>query len=518
MVLKKDVSHPRVHGRLAGGRSVALTAGLLLAAMAAAGSETPDLRLLSLDPWCSRKADKLSRELGPAQPLKLEGLRNDCLVGAVGVQADHALDVTVSLAGPEELKQAASLAVVGEVPGPARDGKPTWWLDPVIADPQKLGDLSKDVRNWACIRDFRRLHLAPGEPVMLWLTIKTHGLPPGLWQGRMLVEQSPGSHSAMPLEVRVGAVELPAENPIIGFSFTSFRERRDLARLALEYGINGCSHYDDWDMCRQLGFKFFRFNLPHANFKGADMDVKDEEVAKQDLEPIQEAVMRLKLKPEEWGIEVFDEPFDKNAWAAVAWMVRVRRLWPEARFWCNPGYSEVHHNFATVPGTIDPLKPYVNTWCPYIKYLEPSSSEVLAALRATGQPLWYYAINYNHSRPANGGRWMPWLAWKNHLNGWALYSLEAWGKGNPWRDQTCARLYPGNTPSLWLEGLRQGVQDYKRLWLLARKGVPGTQLDRLADRVISFPDHISAGLKGEECAAARRELDRMLLEPARERP
>ena len=486
---------------------------LVLCSSSAARTEgTNAFRLYSVDPWCSRKADELKENLRPAEPLRLEGMRNDWLVGALAVMADEAVDVTLSLDGPQELKAAGDLKVVGEVLGPEREGAKTWWLDPVIAEPSKLGDLSNDVRNWAAIRDFPRLHLAPGEPIMLWLTVKTHSLPPGLWKGSIAVTDGSGARPAMPIEVKVLPVKLPVDNPIIGYSYTSFRERRDLAMMALDYGINGCGYYDSWDMCRELGFKFYKFAIPFVNNKGALMDTEDEQVVKEGIEPIKEIIARLKLKPEEWGIEIFDEPFDKNAWAAVAWMVRLRMLWPEARFWTNIGYSGTHQNFATVRNTVDPMKPYVNFWCPYIKYLEPSSADVLKALKTTEQRMWYYSITYSHGRRPDGGRWMPWLAWKYHLDGWAFYSLESWGGANPWRDNVCARMYPGNTPSLWLEGLRQGVQDYKRLSLLEQRGVPRKHLDGLADRVIHFSEHTSVRMKLDACGPVRRELDRMLAE------
>ena len=85
---------------------------------------------------------------------------------------------------------------------------------------------------------------------------------------------------------------------------------------------------------------------------------------------------------------------------------------------------------------------------------------------------------------------------------------------NPWTENSCARCYPGPTPSLWLEGLRQGVQDYKRLWLLKKEGVPTKQLDGLADRALKFVEHTSVRMNTDQVAPVRQELDRMLVEKA----
>ena len=493
-------------------------------ALSVSAAMAQDARLYSLYAWCGRNADQLKPELKPIEPLKLQGMMNDWLVGAAGVMADKPTDTTVTLEGSSEFKAAATLKVIGEVPGGEKNGKPTWWLDPVIAKPQKLGDLTKEVRNWDAIRDFPRLHLVSGQPVVLWLTVKTHALPAGLWKGGIVVTDGLGARSVMPIEVKVGPVKLPVDNPIMGYCYTSFRERRDLALMALDYGMNVCRYYDNWDMCRELGFKFFSFSIPFVNNKGVNMDIEDEQVVKEGIEPIKEIIARLKLKPAEWGIEIFDEPFDELAWAYVAWGVRLRRLWPEAQFWTNVGYSGTHHNVATVKDTIDPMKPYVNVWCPYIKYLEPSSADVLKTIRATRRPVWYYSIEYRYGRLSKGGRWMPWVAWKYHLQGWSFYSLDNFGGThedgtpvNPWTENSCARIYPGNTPSLWLEALRQGVQDYKRLWLLEQKGVSRKKLDRMADPVLDFQNHLSISMDFDKCASVRRELDQMLLERAAKR-
>ena len=492
-------------------------------ALPASATMAQDTRLYSLYAWCGRNTDqdRLKAELKPVRPLTLEGMRNDWLVGAAGVMADKPTDATVALDGPSDFKAAATLKVIGEVPGREKNGKPTWWLDPVIAEPQKLGDLTKEVRNWNTIHDFPRLHLAPGQPVMLWLTVKTHALPPGTWKGSIVATDASGARSVMPIEVKVHPVELPVDSPVIGYSYTSFRGRRDLAQMALDYGINACGYYDSWDMCRELGFKFYKFAIPFVNNKGANMDIEDERVVKEGIEPIKEIIARLKLKPEEWGIEIFDEPFDGNAWAAVAWMVRLRYLWPEARFWTNIGFANAGRNFGSVANTVDPMKPYVNVWSPYVKYLEPSSADVLKAIRATGKPIWYYIVTFRHGRPLDGGWCMPWLAWRDHLQGWSFYSLDNFGRThedgtpvNPWMEDSCARTYPGPTPSLWLEALRQGVQDYKRLWLLEQHGVSRKKLDQMADRVVYFSEHNQLAVKLDQCASARRDLDQMLLERA----
>lgn len=496
--------------------------GLPLAAFAAGGdppASQPDSRSLQLFPVdsnFSRRADEWQKDMKAADAIRFEGLRNDWLVAAAGVRSNTPSDVTIHVDGPAELRAAVDVKVAGEVRGPERDGKVTWWLDPLFSNPQRLGDLHEYVHNWPTIRDFPRLSLRPNEPVLLWITVKNHDLAPGEYKGHLTAAGPGGERRRLSLEIRVHAVELPVDNPIIGFGYQCFREDRELAQLSQNYGINACGYYENWDMCRELGFRYFKFNFPISQPKGSSLDVSDKEI-EDNLQPIRETVKRLKLKPEEWGLEIYDEPFDQVAWAHVAWMIRIRRLWPEIQFWTNLGNAPVNNNFSTVAGTVEPFKPYISVWCPYITTL----SSLLPAIRETGKPIWYYVIEYRHGRPARGGRNIPWLAWWYNLDGWTIYAIGGGRAKDPkkagWQaDNACERMYPDHTVSLWLEGLRQGVQDYKRLWLLQQTGMSRDQLSKLLVGLIpKGQDAPWGGADPPFYEAVRSKLDALLLERAR---
>lgn len=434
--------------------------------------------LFAVEPWFHRDADELPSRLQPGQTLTLEGMRNDWVVAAAGLLSRTSSEVEVRLDGPPELLAAADLKVVGEV-ATERQGKVTWWLDPVFAAPGEHEDLSPYIRNWGAIHEFPRLHPEPDRPILLWLTLQTDSLEPGVWKGALLAEDRTGARAEAPIEVRVHPVVLPRENPIIGYAYQTFGEDRALALMALDYGINACGYYDNWDLCHELGFRYYRFSFCHGQPNGASLDVTDQQIL-DCLGPIQETVTRLGLTPEQWGIEIYDEPSDVTAWAYAAWAIRIRRLWPEARIWANPGHN-LPHAISTARGTVEPLRPYVTTWCPYI---EPVRT-MLPALKATGQPIWYYTVEFIHNRPARGGRNLPWFAWRLGLQGWAFYGLNPYGKANPWKDNVCARLYPERTASLWLEGLRQGVQDYKRLWALEQAGMTRAEVNSLVEGALT---------------------------------
>lgn len=495
-------------------------AGLALAAGSAQAQvrpATPAARFFSLDAWCEREADRLRAQLHPPEPLRLEGLGRDWLVGAVAIQSQEAAEVTVDLEGPAPLRAAANLKGVGEMRGPVRDGQVAWWLDALFSAPpaasvSALKDPTACIRNWPVIREFPRLHLQPQQPVMLWLTVKTHGLPPGLWEGRIAAVDAAGGRIQMPFRVRVGPVDLPEDNPIVGFAWTPPMGNQDMLRTIHEYGINASGGYGDWELCRELGYRYFKFRFPGSP-SGPPEEVTDDWI-KEKLRPIREKVAELRLQAAEWGLEIFDEPTDTTAAAYVAWMKRLRQVWPAVQFWANPAYVPPQHP-STPKGLVEPMKPFVTTWCPYFESLSPG---FLKALKETGQPVWYYWITRIYDRPATGGRRTPWLAWKLDLDGWAFFALsDTSGAGDPWQDNLYAHSYPENTVTLWMEGLRQGVQDYKRLWLLRKQGRSREQLAPLVDRMLPSGRHAPwQATDAKTCTEVRAELDRMLLQKDRD--
>ena len=159
-----------------------------------------------------------------------------------------------------------------------------------------------------------------------------------------------------------------------------------------------------------------------------------------------------------------------------------------------------------------PLQNYVNVWCPYIEYLR--MPEFMRGLKQTQRPIWFYTIEYSHQKPRTGGRQLPWLAWRLHLDGWAFYALREYGKDNPWKDNVCARMYPGKTMSLWMEALRQGVQDYKRLWYLKNVGMSDDEITSNILQIIhkgeDAPDAPWGGAEPETYSRIRERLDDLI--------
>ncbi len=487
---------------------VAVVSFCALGALGAGGK--PVVRLTGVEPWWDREAEQLANapEI-PAGGVVMRGGENDWCVAAVRVEADGPADIVLAVSGSDGFASAINLKVAGEVQGRPKHGKPTWWLDPLFSAPMRREDLGGPVRNWGTIRDFPRLHLRPGSPVLVWITARTQGLAPGEYAGALkaALEGGGGAPVSLPLRLTVLPYAFPTTHTMIGHAWTTYGKDEALARIALDYGINSTGHYDDWDKCRKWGFRYFRFNLPGSQLNGASLEASDDDIRGW-LQPIRDTVKRLSLTPREWAIEVYDEPCDLTAWAYAAWAIRIRRLWPEAQIWANPGYNPPNGTY-TVAGTVNPLAPYVTTWCPYIEYVR--KPEFMKALRATKAQLFYYTVEFRFARPATGGRDHPWLAWRLGLDGWAFYNLAEFDQADPWKADSCARMYPGHTVSLWLEGLRQGVQDCERLALLERRGVPREKLlSAVLDAYGRKGDAPWGGADPSTYHAVRDALDRLL--------
>lgn len=461
------------------------------------------------DPWSlSHEAGLADEKDNLPEALAIEAFQNDIVIRAISIGANAAVDIDIALTGDRATSIPLLMAVVGEVQVKNRSGGDQWVPDAIITRPGAMGDLSTHVRNWPDIRDFPRLHIRPDHPIFLWLAVSTYDVPPGRRQTTLQFTHHGRAIRQTTIDLTIHPVALPLDNPIIGHTWTTYRENVELARTIRTYGINGCGYYDDWDMLRREGFRFFRFSFSPSNSSPESLAVKDEEVLYY-INGIKDTIERLQLRPEEWAVEIFDEPFDQLAWMYVAWAARIRHLWPEARFWTNPGYSATNKNFATIPGTINPMKPYVDVWCPFEEYLH--KPEIMGALRETGKPLWYYTIEFAWQKPAAGGRNLPWKAWIHQFDGWSFYCLKDYGDA-PWANDHCARMYPGNVMSVWMEGLRQGVGDYKRVWLLEQGGLTHEDiLNALRGVLIPGEDGPWGGADPPTYEKIRVRLDEMIL-------
>ncbi len=185
----------------------------------------------------------------------------------------------------------------------------------------------------------------------------------------------------------------------------------------------------------------------------------------------------------------------------------------------------------------------------------PELRKLISALQARGAELtWYISCdqvypqpNYFIDAPAMDPVMVPWITRRYRLDGILYWALNYWPQTpDPWIDPVTylsgflcsdggvlngegSLLYPGNrvarhsgqpdvdgpVSSVRLELLREGIEDYEYLWLLAALGDPG-----LADETVrELVSGVSAFTRNpEELYAARRTMARRIAELQRQAP
>ncbi len=156
----------------------------------------------------------------------------------------------------------------------------------------------------------------------------------------------------------------------------------------------------------------------------------------------------------------------------------------------------------------------IDIWMPTISHYEPVKSQARQANH--GEEVWWYYLYGDDpplpnpilmSHPGTEARITPWLAWAERVDGLLHYSATDWDP-NPWQTpnvtgkdngdgfffypprQDNANLdYCGQNghrlvPSLRWEHLRDGMEDYEYLWLLAG-GDPQAGVDNAADAYVA---------------------------------
>lgn len=146
---------------------------------------------------------------------------------------------------------------------------------------------------------------------------------------------------------------------------------------------------------------------------------------------------------------------------------------------------------STVVYPVDPIKETIDAWCPALCYDYPGYKQA----RQRGQEVWYYAGGAPYDPfpthelldvPAVEARAFFWPAWRYQYSGWLHWELNIWSNNMsgdkrwpevPWdparggiRNGEVGRIYPGPDatplPSIRLENMRDGIEDYDYFWLL----------------------------------------------------
>lgn len=451
-----------------------------------------------LHPFEESTVAELAHFLGPpVRRIYLAALQNDWAHRAIAlIPSAHEKQAVLRLAweSSPEFAPHVRLRVVGFV----HQTPYGWIMDPIFDHPERIhSEWRKWIRNLENIRQFPLVTATNEDPVVIWITVETRGLRPGRYEGNLIIQRADGkiaSEQKIPIFLRVQPVALPVDNPLYCWAWQWIPKdptQYEAARLFYDYGIN-TTHLDkDMEICQQAGFRFFVFVF-EPSWKGqAPEEVPAADVDKR-LREIQQMIAKLRLRPEQWALYIFDEPSDKTTPQLVKWAEHIRQKWPQARFLFNPVWGPGPRNeWGSVEGTIKPFMPYANIWIPYSHWLWDDVASLSVPLMKQAEQCWLYEIvNFPYTRQPKSGRCLlrllPWLAWKYGLQGACFYSLNAISQ-IPYMDDPKGKEYAASyygVPARSLEALREGFQEYKRMLLLRQLGAEEAMLQKFTERAL----------------------------------
>ncbi len=465
-------------------------------------------RVCYVHPWVEADVKQLAvlltREI---KRINLSGPRNDWLTGACAIASDKKSEVIVKLVAAKPLKNRIELRVVGQVK----------YNDDIVWDPliRKIDvPKAKPVLNYKQIKRFPRFTVLPDSPIFLWLTVDLRGIKSGNYTAKLIFRDDFGHRSEIPINISVLDAELPIDSPLYYIAWQWWGKK--MIPDFIEHGINVA--WVNYEQAWKAGAKFLLFCHHHP------AKLPDEKEKKKYLEWTAKRVKLIKklgVPRSQWAFNPFDEPTDKTAKITLEYAKLIKKHFPQAPIWYDPPWVKQNgKNTTTIDGTLKVLNPVTDIWCPYTWHLWDSSG-AFKYLQSTGKPIWAYDIwGLASRRPAVGRQILrtgPWLAWKYRLKGFGIFAANDWHV-DVWKGQVGKRLNysftypqgPDGRPisSRGYEAIRQGIQEYKRLYMLKKLGADVKMLDMLVDVAISRD---GVGKSVETFDSVRQQLDRMLV-------
>lgn len=195
-----------------------------------------------------------------------------------------------------------------------------------------------------------------------------------------------------------------------------------------------------------------------------------------------------------------NEPQDQADYDAVAWYSRYsHQAAPNLKLMVSEGAK---------PEIYDQLGAHIDIWLPVLNEYDPTAAHARA--RDYGEQTWIYFLHGTRppyfnpitlDHPAIEGKFTGWFLWKYRVRGIAYYAVNDWSQ-NPWTDPmtdgqngNTFLFYPPDednepipygsnghrlVPSIRLEMLRDGFEDYEYLYVLAG-GQPQVDVTNAAD-------------------------------------
>lgn len=348
-----------------------------------------------------------------------------------------------------------------------------------------------------------------GMTVQAWLEFRPTKVPPGRYQGSVVVQPQDGQSINVPLRLVISRVKFPAEQTLLvgGWSYTDGRgaygvvpENRDaFISFLREHGVNAPwatpaampeGKYDaDGNMTQQPDTA--RFDEWVSKWPGARMYMvflsKGDSIAGHRIGTPgfqrcvgqwarfwADHIRSLGLKPSQVGFLVSDEPHDATGYAInEAWARAIHAAEPDFKLFVDP----IPHS----PEGMDSMIDAMDILCPNRAFwLEQAwMSDYYAAQREKGKELWFYSCSgpTRSFDPYSYYLLQEWHAFAVGATGSCFWAFGDTGGVSPWNDYVGAGAGPycplyldetGVTSAKWMEAIREGIQDYEYLTMLKR--------------------------------------------------
>lgn len=357
----------------------------------------------------------------------------------------------------------------------------------------------------------RTLMLSPDEARQLWLVVDTHGLEPGTHALTLYLAglTNPMTVHAVPLRIEVWPVRLP-HDVYAKMNWSSFNPgdtSDQAARDMIDHGVSviygpplpaipvdaeGSRNGDvDWTAFDQaLARVPTYFTLLWSGPPACKWP--EEHSPKEDGDPyfagfklaVHELAAHLAAKDfdyHHWAFYPIDEPWN-TGFTEVPHLKRfcgmVKRADPDAQVYADPaGLVRVEY--------LDEFKGLIDIWQPEMNLLK-RDPKLVAWFRANAKRFWAYEAPgpAKDLLPLGHYRAFAWLAWRFGTEGagyWVYRGEDNWG---PPPDTDYSAVYQANDqviPSRRWEADRDGVEDYRALYLLRREIEKARADGRIAD-------------------------------------
>jgi len=349
--------------------------------------------------------------------------------------------------------------------------------------------------------DEGKLRIGPKKVAVLWFTWRAKDIPPGRYQGHLLLRVAEENISAI---VDLSVTVLPGlgmGSPPPQVNTWSYLDDITVRKFPQQAVQDLCDHgtnvfviphyelpwpqFDSTGSFTRLDFKKFdailrllagkgklllwpgfeyaqsqKFKSPRGpKWKSAAW----ERVFAQWLEQIVAHLDSLGWGYSDFAIYPVDEGYGNRLRIFREVALSLRKIDPSIQIYLNPGEN--------VPwSSVRAVAPWVDIWQPHLGHF--SDLEKRSFLRCTGKPIWTYVCKTNARALSsyNYYRLLPWRTWNYGLQGCGFWSYCV-SEGDPWNDSDgrygeASVIYKGDQGIIgsrrW-EAFRQGLDDCRLL-------------------------------------------------------